>query len=250
MTQAPTELGQLDQGANVGLWRRLVEGDQTARRELVMAHLGQVRSIAWDVYEKANLGYLEIRDLMQLGVVGLLEAITRFELSRGVSFAAFAAKRIRGSMLNGLEKHSEYHAQSAFRRRIRRERVESLSGAHGSPSGGSDVFMQMVETAVGLAVGCLLEDTAMYVDESRNADLHHAGTRELSSISASLRSLVALLRDPDRQVIELHYLAGLPFSEVASMLELSKGRISQIHARALQALRSFQSSKTGFVAEM
>ncbi len=211
-----------------------------------MSNLDLVKSIAWDVYRKASLGYVEIRDLIQLGVVGLLESISRFDPAAETSFAGFASKRIRGAMLNGLEKQSEYHAQSAFRRRIRRERLESLAKFGGAADGPSDVFMQMVETALGLAVGYLLEDTTMYVDENRSVGQSYASAGEMAAVSESLKSLVSMLPEPDRQIVELHYFGAVQFSDIAEMMRLTKGRVSQIHARALKVLRKLQSGKIGF----
>jgi len=236
-----------DREAMGRLWSRIAEGDQKARLEVMTSHLGLVKSIAWDVYEKASLGYLEIRDLMQLGAVGLLESISRFEYERGGSFAGFASKRIHGAMLNGLEQYSEYHAQSTFRRRVRKERIDSLA-EFGKKDAGNDAFMQMVEATLGLAIGCLLEDTSMYVDEGRNASQNYLGTGELATISDSLRALVSELPEPDRQVIEMHYLAGLPFSKVATLLGLSKGRVSQLHGRAIKSLRILQGRRVSFNA--
>jgi RNA polymerase sigma factor for flagellar operon FliA len=237
--------------ASAQAWRRFAGGDIAARRELVMSNLALVRSIAWEIYQKASLGYVEIRDLIQLGVVGLLESISRFDPASGTSFAGFASKRIRGSILNALEKQSEYHAQSAFRRRVRRERLESLSKFGEDADKSSDVFMQMVETALGLAVGYLLEDTAMYVDENRNAgESFYPSAGELAIVSESLRALVSKLAEPDRQVIELHYLGAVQFSDIADILGVTKGRVSQVHARALKALRKLQSGKAGFNIEV
>jgi RNA polymerase sigma factor for flagellar operon FliA len=183
---------------------------------------------------------VDFRDLVQLGIVGLLEAMSRFDIDRAAGFKAFASKRIRGAILSGLQQNSELHAQGAFRNRIRRERARSLHQEAGTTSRG-DEFQRMVDVALGLAVGHMLEGTSMFVTAEGTGGPASAG--EFQALSESLRDMVDTLPEPERHIVRHHYFEGLPFKVIADLLQLSPGRISQLHSRGLQTLRERQRKK-------
>ncbi len=217
------------------------EGGREAKIQLVLMYLGLARGIAAAVYNATELQGVDYRDLVQFGIIGLLDAMSRFDPDRGIAFKSFAAKRVRGTILNGLDQNSELHAQGAFRRRIRRERAASLREASSKES-GHDEFARMVEVALGLAIGHMLEGTGMFLAEDISTGKSDV-PGEFSALSESLRQLVEELQDPDRVVVKYHYFEGLAFTDIADLLSLSKGRISQLHARALKSLRARQRKK-------
>jgi RNA polymerase sigma factor for flagellar operon FliA len=200
-----------------------------------------VRGIAAAIYQSGSPHGVDYRDLVQMGVVGLLQSISKFDPERGISFKSFANKRIRGEMLKGLDQNSELHAQNVLRRSIRRDRAESLHEQSAADSSG-DEFAQMIEVAIGVAIGHMLEGTAM-LPQQGNANLAGERPSEFLGICESLRGLVDELPEPDDLIIRFHYFEGLPFAEIAELLGLSKGRISQRHARALRILRERQRGK-------
>ncbi|MCK9194684.1 MAG: sigma-70 family RNA polymerase sigma factor [Nevskia sp.] len=217
------------------LWGRWRAGsEQSARGELVDRYMDLVRILAAEAYRSANFGYVEFSDLMQLGAVGLLESIDRFDPAFGSNFAGYARKRIRGAILDGLEKQSEHHSQSAFRRRVRKERTESL--ADGAKADHGNLFLQMVEIATGLAVGHMLEGTTMYVDPDAEKRAY-SDNGEVYASAQSFRYLLSKLPVAQAKVLESHYLNGIQFDEIAALMAVSKGRISQLHSEAIRALR-------------
>ncbi|MDB5986144.1 MAG: hypothetical protein JWR16_1197 [Nevskia sp.] len=217
--------------------------DSAARGALVERYLPMVRAIARAVYRTTNPNYVDMRDLQQLGSVGLLEAISRFESGHGVTFQQFAGARIRGAILNGLPNLSELHAQQAFRRRTRKERVESLRSieTHDSQSGA---FAAMVELTLGLAIGYMLEGTHLYTDEEGER-FNYADSTDVVAAADSFKMLLKELPEGQRKVVEYHYRGGLDFTEIARLMELTKGRISQLHRSALEALRKAYKSRAG-----
>ncbi len=227
--------GFAEQPGERDLWRALQRNDHDAKAELVNRYLGLVRLQAIGIYRNTNTAYVDFRDLVQLGVIGLLEAMQNYDPDGTAAFKTYALKRIRGAMLDGLEQVSELHAQSIFRKRVREERARSIQESVRA-GGGAEAFAQMVEIALGLAIGHMIEGTSMYassVEEARPEE----NPGELHSLLVSMRALVDKLTEPGRQIIRRHYFDGLQFSAIAELLGLSKGRISQLHARAISELR-------------
>lgn len=199
-------------------------------------YLWLARAIAVQVYRaRSQHEGLDHRDLVQLGTVGLMEAIGTYDPGHGATFSQYAGKRVRGAILDGIDSHSEYHAQSALRRDMQRERARSFAKA-GAGRAGRKVLEEMIHVAVGLAIGLMLEDTSMYVDDrAQERDPYEGG--ELLLLRDQLRFIVEGLPEQERLVMTYHYYSELPFNEIAGLMQLSKGRISQIHAKALSLIR-------------
>lgn len=251
MTTATEEVGDFDERVESGeivsaderpLWQALrTTKSREARAALIVRYMDVVRSLARAVYRNSEQAYVDYRDLMQLGAVGLLEALPQFDPDGPASFRTFASKRIRGAMLDGLQQASELHAQNQFRKRFRAERVKSLYD-EGKAAQNSDVFAQMVEFAVGIAIGHMVEGTALYQTEEQSVTDDEKQS-EVVLLLTSIRNLVESLAEPERQIVRYHYFDGLPLATIAKMLGVSAVRVSQLHARAIQRLRVLQRRK-------
>ena len=123
---------------------------------------------------------------------------------------------------------------------MERERLASLKGDTGGVRRSSrDTLSQLSEIAVGLAIGYMLEETAMFMaDENAGGlDTAYAGEAWRQTRERVLAS-VRLLPERERQIIDLHYFHALGFDQIGAVFGLTKGRISQLHRSALERLRS------------
>ena len=94
------------------------QSDPAAREQLVLLHLPYARTVAARMFAARSALGVEFADFYQLACVGLLEAMDRYDLQRGVPFRVFSLPRIEGSVLNGLQRLSELSEQLSLRRRI------------------------------------------------------------------------------------------------------------------------------------
>jgi RNA polymerase sigma factor for flagellar operon FliA len=191
--------------------------------------------LAARVYRRRIGGELEYADLVQVGMVGLLEAIDRYTPARGVRFEAFAAHRVEGAILNSLASSCELQRQLALRRELARERAQSLrdTGVQSPPS----FLERLADLAIGLALGFALDDADLLTDGERAEPDNAYARLELAQLRRQLAELTQQLPEAERRVIFGHYFQRQPFDEVAASLGLTKGRISQIHHAALKRLR-------------
>ena len=219
------------------LWKQLCVGNgQSAREKLFNLHFPFARSIALKLFRDRKGADIELADLCQLACAGLLQAIDRYDATRESPFRAFAAPRISGSILNGIPKLSERREQMAFRSRVRAERVKSLTGdAAGSDT--TDSLDRLIEVTVGLALGFMLDDTALVSGD-------HSARQPTAYDDLAWKQLVAAVIDsidvlPEREaaVIRQHYLEGLSFEQVGAVLGVGKSRVSQLNRSALTRLR-------------
>lgn len=214
------------------------ESADAAPEELVARHLPLVRQLAARLYRLRWDNSVRFDEYCQMGAVGLLEAARRYDPARGAQFATYATWRITGAILNGLEHSTEHQQQAGARRRAIRERSASLAEA---PAAGGDsleaALARISEAAIGLAVGFMLDGTGMYSDGGELTRRDGYASLAMRQLLLRLRDAVRDLPEPERGIVEGHYFQQRPFVDIAAGLALTKGRVSQLHKRAMQRLR-------------
>lgn len=231
------------------LWDTCRAGSLAARQTLFSRFLPVARRIAWRFKRDHPGSLLEIAELLQLASVGLLEAIDRFRPELGVPFRYYCTRRIAGAIAEGIGKLSEVNQQITTRRRMERERLRSLRERDGEPQTLSDKLRLIGEIAAELAVGIMLEDSVMYVADERDPAQDAYETLAWKQAMRQVSETLDGLPERDRTVVRLHYLEGVPFEQIARLLGLSKGRVSQLHKQALGLLRKRLSEMGKFRVE-
>ena len=199
------------------LWRRYRdEQDVQARDYLFLRYSSWARGVAASVARKLRPGILEWQDHVQNARIGLLEAMSRFDVSRGTDFMAFAKPRVRGAVFNGVR---ILKSSTSTRGDQVADRVTSLS------EGSADhPLLDFIDTVLGLSIGYLLEEGADVTADAENGEI--------------LLDALSQLPSRQRQVLISHYLRQVPFQDIAADWMVTKGRISQIHKQALLGMRA------------
>src|SRR5882757_7361725 len=149
MPPAPEFSGAPDT-AEAALWTAFRDRSSAdAREQLFTLHAAFARNIARRHHQERSRGDIDLHDLHQLAYMGLLEALDRFDPRLGTPFRPFAAHRISGSIRDGILKMSEMREQMAWRHRVRRERIKSLS-TEGSQA--REPIEELTEIVIGLAL--------------------------------------------------------------------------------------------------
>jgi len=209
--------------------------DSETRSRLVEHYMPLARIIAAKLYGLRFDATSSFDDYLQYARVGLIEAVDRYDVSRNTSFETFSSYRIRGAILNGITHNSEAAAQMAFWRERGQERLASLRDNLRTVPDDAELT-DLVDLTVELALGLILDDAAIgAVDESPSTNPYAAA--EFAQLTQRIRELVSKLPDREREIIESHYYEHHEFQWLADKLGLSKGRVSQLHARALGRLR-------------
>lgn len=219
------------------LWSRYWGQSDVATRDLIIEHYSSlVKVVAASLYAQRPDDEVEFDEFFQYGMVGLIESVDRYEPDKGASFRTFATYRIRGAILNGLEKITERHEQRAYLGRLRKERLASITATDDKRNDIS-LFEEMTEVALGLAICYMLEDTGLVQDPANASGDQAYQAKELLFLKASLIESVDFLPERERLIIHSHYFQHSNFNDIAEMLGVTKGRVSQLHKRALLQLR-------------
>lgn len=181
----------------------MLETSGTAANSDILRTLygGWIKRIA--LVLKARMPWADLDELLQWGAIGMLEAMNRFDRTLGVEFQAFAMRRVRGAMLNGLRR------EGALRR------GEALFDA------------EAVDNAAVLDGTSPEDPLARLVRADGNA-----------SLAAALRCLPEL----EYRVLALHFYNEMNNREIAAILDISEGYASRVRKRALETLAGCMSA--------
>jgi RNA polymerase sigma factor for flagellar operon FliA len=221
------------------LWQQLcIHSNQAARSTLIALHLPYARIVAARLYAVRRHDAVEFNDYLQMASVALLESLDRYDPQRGARFRTFALHRMFGAIRSGLERQTEIQQQISAQQRLRSERL-SLSQEVARPTlaDAGQLFSYLAEVGIGLALGAVLDGAPGLIDLGQNVPDQHYERLELKQFTRRLVYLIEQLSARERQVIQRHYLQGLRFDEIASQLDISRSRVSQLHYQGLAHLR-------------
>lgn len=209
------------------LWERWTNRrDGSARDALILMHAPWARLVARDIFQRIHPNGVEWGEFVQNATLGLIEAADRYDPARGIEFRTFARHRVRGAVFDGLRQVWDQHPVVPVRDV---DRSESLDYEE------SDPLESFVSWTVGLGIGHLLDSAASLelVSPLRTpyAEL------EQSQIQMLLRQAVDLLPERERLIVSMHYFQHIAFTEIASYLGVTKGRVSQLHRQGIERLR-------------
>lgn len=229
------------------------------KQELARRYAGLVKHVALRMAATLPT-HIELDDLINDGVVGLMDALNRFDPSKGVKFQTFAATRIRGAMLDAL-RAQDWASRGARRRGRelqkaeeklchdlgRRPKSEELARFAGLTP--RELARRKQERSVGQLSS--LEQLRCRGDESEelfgNALVDHSAAVEEHCFRGQCREHLLhglkSLPERDRLILALYYFEELNIREIGLILGVSEARISQLHGRSLRRLRESLAAK-------
>lgn len=220
-------------------WRRHIERpDEFTRIALFDRYRPFALKTAKNEWMRCRDLGLDRGDADQLAYEALLQSIDRFDPRRGAPFTAYARLRIRGAIRNALPKAREVNAIYGAQKRMERDRLKSLKAAAAAAPEPLDPIEALRELVVGVAIGFMLEETAEdALDDVESGDPSAYDSAVWNELLAELGERLEDLPAREKFILQYHYQQDVPFTEIAKLLGLSKGRISQLHAQAVQRLR-------------
>jgi RNA polymerase sigma factor for flagellar operon FliA len=222
------------------------------RETLITETLPLIKHIAHRVATRLPAN-IEMRDLINAGVLGLLDAVDKFEPERNVKFKTYAEVRIRGAILDSL-RNLDWAPRSLRKKSKDLERTYAeLTQKLGRPATdeevsealGADIedFHALVDQLHGLTIGSFEnvtdnEDSDNYInyypDDGSNDPYAKFESSELTRL---LASAIEELPDKERLVLSLYYYEEFTMKEIGTLLGVNESRVSQLHTKATLRLR-------------
>ena len=195
---------------------------------------------------------IDIGDLVQDGVLGLIDAANRFDEDRGIKFETFAERRVRGAMIDALRKDAwprgvrrQRRELEAARESLRRELGHEPSMAELAARVGSDekrlsrtiVRINTIEATSPLNTGEHMDEsslpTALVPSEPESPDAAYERCETRDRVRAAIQSLPWR----ERKVIGLYYYGEVTMKHIGAEIGVNESRVSQLHARAIRRMR-------------
>ena len=221
------------------------------REELILKYIYLVKFVAGRLY--ASYGNnVEFDDLVSYGVFGLIDAIDKYDLARGVKFETYAQLRIRGAIIDQLreidwlprsvrQKSKELEkAYFEIENRLGRPATdEEMAESFGMPVEEFQKKIQNITTYSIVSLDDLLEQkrevTSSEEDkqiETPESVIENTETKEI------LVDAVSTLPEKEKKVVSLYYYEELTYKEIGKLLNISESRVSQLHTKAIIRLKS------------
>ena len=233
--------------------------DSAARDRLLTEHLGLVHHVARQLSRRLAVEF-DFDELVSAGTIGLMNAVDSFDATRGLAFSTFAAPRIRGAILDELRRQD--HVPRSIRRKSREIAAarEALMRANGLPPDDRQLadHMQIELDTLWRWQSEVEGSFFVPLDQPFNDDDRRSSTpsQSLPGITGEmieddlnhhqevevLREAIMRLKEQERIVLSLYYFDELKLHEIATILELTESRVSQIRSKAISKLRAEISS--------
>ena len=219
--------------------------------ELVLRHADLVKRIAYHLVSRMPPN-VEVDDLIQAGMIGLLDAARHYTASKGANFETYAGIRIRGAMLDEVRK-SDWTPRSVHRTvREMSEVVRRIENETGREARASDVAealgisVEDYHRAIADAASCRLFSFDQMVASDDDGPVAHArddnpgpqDDLEEEDFRKALATAIEGLPEREKLVLSLYYDDELNLREIGAVLDVSESRVCQIHGQALVRLRA------------
>lgn len=218
--------------------------------DLINQHAPLVKRIAHHLMARLPAS-VQVDDLIQAGMIGLLEASKKYEASKGASFETYAGIRIRGAMMDEVRK-GDWVPRSVHRnaRRIA-EAIKHIEDREGRDARDEEIAYEL-DMTLDEYFACLKdsnsgklfsldevtesgEGTVVYSEQQRQGP---DSALLQDSFKAGLAAQIDALPERERLVLSLYYEEELNLKEIGLILSVSESRVSQIHSQAAMRLRS------------
>lgn len=217
--------------------------------DLVVANLSLVKRIAYHLSARMPSS-VDIDDLIQAGMLGLIEAASSFDASRGASFETYAGIRIRGAMIDDIRRHDWTPRSVHHKYRQVAEAIHAIEAREGRAAEPAEVaghlgieldeYHRILSDSASCRL-CSLEESLGEIATGRDpAAADGEAPDELFSknqFAEQLAAAIEALPEREKLVLSLYYEQDLNLKEIGAVLDVSESRVSQIHGQAVLRLR-------------
>ena len=216
----------------------------TKTEAMVSEYLPLVKKIALRLAARLP-AEIELDDLLQVGLIGLLRAQESYDASQGASFATYASIRIKGAILDELRTHDWLPRSIQQQMRKTSEAISRCDARLGRPAKDAEIAeeLAMPLPEYHLLSGQLACARMVYMEDSDSEPVDSAGVDPMELVGEgdfreALAQAVNELPEKEQIMMSLYYVEGLNLKEIGLVLEVSESRVSQIHGQALARLKS------------
>ena len=250
----PGKLNQMASLAHSPLTYAPTPSPQRDAELLVRKHLPLVRRIAWHIHGSMST-IVDVEDLIQIGMVALIEAVNGFEDRGAVTFEQYLITRLRGSMIDELRRQATLTRGAMKRRRLYGETVSALTLALGRKPSDAEVAEKLEVTPEKLRTDYASAEAIRFdsIDDSYSDESPWFMSDEPNAFDQladsdqreALIEAVAELPEKEQMVVQLYYVEELNLEEIGQVLGVGAARVCQIKKSAHDRLKRSLARRLG-----
>ncbi|VAW56677.1 RNA polymerase sigma factor for flagellar operon [hydrothermal vent metagenome] len=219
------------------------------RDQHIIEHISLVKRIAYHLITRLP-SHVQVEDLIQSGMVGLIEAAKNYDPSQGASFETYAGIRVRGAMLDDV-RHADWSPRSLHKKmRQVREAIHDIENKTGRDAKDHEVANELnISLDEYYAIKRDSSNAQIFSLDQSDDDLGQQSrlkspqsepleSLQNSSFKNNLARVINELSTREQMVMSLYYNEELNLKEIGLVMEVSESRVSQIHSQALKHVRS------------
>lgn len=252
----------MDEAGKKKLWEEYDKArTPEVREKIILEYAPLVKMVAGRL--SMYLGYnVEYEDLVSYGIFGLIDAIDKFDTGKEVKFETYASLRIRGAILDQIRKMDWIPRTIRQRQKQIDTAIKELEQKNGKPATDAELaayigisedefldWQNQVKADNMISLNEYLEqgnDIASDKGMSSGFDTPE-GVIERSELKNMLEQALELLTEKEKKVILLYYYEELTLKEISRVLEVSESRVSQLHTKALQKMKTKMGNYIGIL---
>lgn len=229
------------------------KSEHDGKEQIIQKYIPLVKYIASRVMFDKNK-YMEYEDLVSYGMIGLIDALNKFDSTKGIKFSSYASIRIRGAMIDELRKNRPISKGAMDKLNKYNKAIEDLQIELLREPTNDEIakYLQIslkevaeVESYINYISMVSLESVIFSDDgdvnligliedkESPSPDAYLEDKEQLEILTKAIE----LLKERDRTILNLYYYEGLTLKEIGLVLNVSESRVCQLHSRAVSSLR-------------
>jgi len=214
--------------------------------KLIHDHTNLVKKISWHLHGRVN-SIIDIEDIIQLGMVGLINAAQNYVPQKDASFTSYASIRIKGEILDYLRKNSNLDRSTITVKKNSEKASHFLRNKLGREPYHHEVATELgistekyyewtnaFESGVNKSLDESYDDFSRWFVANENTPEENINDLELRN---KLKSVLAKLEGKEALIIQLYFVEELNIYEIAEIMDVSTGRVSQIKTSAIKKIR-------------
>lgn len=223
------------------------------KEQIIQEYIPLVKYIASRIMFGKNK-YMEYEDLVSYGMIGLIDALNKFDNTKGMKFSSYASIRIKGSMIDELRKNRPISKGAMDKLNNYNKAIDALQLELLREPTNDEIAKYLkislnevaeIENYINYISMVSLEDVIFSDDEDVNLigiiedknspspDAHLQDKEQLEILAEAIN----LLKEKDRTILNLYYYEGFTLKEIGTVLNVSESRVCQLHSRAISNLR-------------